>query len=104
MLEEEIVTFMKNELQKFKKFLSQKCPEGTQKKKIMREDYESTADKKDEISDGDTFLRLTLSFLRRKKQNQLADSLQRSEMLFYIFFIFYICGNCQTAKEVKLLL
>uniref|UniRef100_I3JIQ9 NACHT domain-containing protein n=1 Tax=Oreochromis niloticus TaxID=8128 RepID=I3JIQ9_ORENI len=97
MLEEEIVTFVKNELQKFKKFLSQKCPEGTK-----REDYESTADKKDEISDGDTFLRLTLSFLRRKKQDQLADSLQRSEMLFYIFFIFYMCGNCQTAKEVKL--
>lgn len=99
MLEEEIATFVKNELQKFKKFLSQKCPEGTK-----REDYESTADKKDEISDGDTFLRLTLSFLRRKKQDQLADSLQRSEMLFYIFFIYYMCGNCQTAKEVKLLL
>ncbi|XP_030581362.1 NACHT, LRR and PYD domains-containing protein 9-like [Archocentrus centrarchus] len=76
MLQEDIFTFVKKELKTFKKFLSQQSPEGSES---LREDDELLADKEEEISDSDreTFLSLTLNFLRRKKHDQLADSLQR---------------------------
>lgn len=87
MLQDDIITFVKNELKILKKFLSGESPDGSES---LREDDELLPDKEGEMSDSDrdTFLRLTLNLLRRKKQDQLADSLQSSEMLYYTFHAF----------------
>nr|WPK86733.1 NLR_family_CARD_domain-containing_3-like protein isoform_X6 [Sebastes schlegelii] len=74
LLEDNIVTFVKNELKKFKKVL-----ESSEGFEGLEEDDEVTGgQEKDEqrSSNIDAFLKLTLNFLRNMKQEQLADSLQ----------------------------
>ncbi|XP_031179487.1 NACHT, LRR and PYD domains-containing protein 3-like [Sander lucioperca] len=73
-LEENIVTFVKNELKKFKKVLeSSECLEGLNEDDEVMESEEEEEQRK---SNGDAFMKLTLNFLRNMKQEQLADSLQ----------------------------
>ncbi|XP_078110449.1 uncharacterized protein LOC144520545 [Sander vitreus] len=65
LLEENIVTFMKNELKKFKKVL-----ESSEHLEGLNEDDEVMEDEEEEQrrSNRDTFVKLTLNFLRNMKQ------------------------------------
>ncbi|XP_068583083.1 NLR family CARD domain-containing protein 3-like [Cebidichthys violaceus] len=75
LLEENIVTFVKNELKKIQKGLSSDYPECLES---QRED-EEVLDGKDEEerrSSREAFVKITLHFLRRMKQEELAESLQ----------------------------
>ncbi|XP_030248973.1 protein NLRC3-like [Sparus aurata] len=75
LLEENIVTFVKNELKQIQRVLSsdyQECLEGN------REDEEVLDGEAEEQrrSSKEAFLKITLQFLRRMKQGELADYLQ----------------------------
>ncbi|XP_050934803.1 NACHT, LRR and PYD domains-containing protein 3 isoform X2 [Lates calcarifer] len=74
LLEKNIVTFVKNELKKIQKVLSPDYPECLES---QRED-EEVLDGEDEEqrSSREEFLKITLNFLRRMKQEELADCLQ----------------------------
>uniref|UniRef100_A0A671WDI3 B30.2/SPRY domain-containing protein n=1 Tax=Sparus aurata TaxID=8175 RepID=A0A671WDI3_SPAAU len=73
MLNVNIVTFLKNELKKVRKVLSSDYPECSES---QRED-EEVLDGEDEEqrSSREAFLKITLHFLRRMKQEELADRL-----------------------------
>ncbi|XP_044220465.1 protein NLRC3-like [Thunnus albacares] len=75
LLEENIITFVKNELKRFKKVLSPDDPKCLEKK---REDEDVINDKEKEHrrSSREAFLKISLNFLRRMNQDELADSLQ----------------------------
>ncbi|XP_062286437.1 NLR family CARD domain-containing protein 3-like [Scomber scombrus] len=75
LLEENIVTFVKNELKKMQKSLSPNNPEGLES---QREDEEVLDGEEEEQrrSSRDAFLKITLHFLRRMKEEVLADCLQ----------------------------
>ncbi|XP_032364270.1 NLR family CARD domain-containing protein 3 isoform X2 [Etheostoma spectabile] len=75
LLEENIVTFVKNELKKIQKALNQDYAEFLEGQKkgecvLDREDEEQIR------SSREAFLKITLHFLRRMKQEELADCLQ----------------------------
>ncbi|XP_033182533.1 NLR family CARD domain-containing protein 3-like [Anabas testudineus] len=75
LLEENIVTFVKNELKKIQKVLSPDYPQCLEN---QRED-EEVLDGEDEDqrrSSREAFVKITLNFLRRMKQEELADCLQ----------------------------
>ncbi|XP_037615659.1 NLR family CARD domain-containing protein 3-like isoform X3 [Sebastes umbrosus] len=74
LLEENIVTFVKNELKKIHKVVNSDYPECLESE---RED-EEVLDGEDEEkrSSREEFLKITLHFLRRMKQEELADCLQ----------------------------
>uniref|UniRef100_A0AAZ1X0K5 NACHT domain-containing protein n=1 Tax=Oreochromis aureus TaxID=47969 RepID=A0AAZ1X0K5_OREAU len=65
-LEDNIITFVKNELKKIQKVLSPDYPECLES---QREDDE-------ESSKREAFVKITVDFLRRMKQEELADRLQ----------------------------
>ncbi|XP_049428272.1 protein NLRC3-like isoform X1 [Epinephelus fuscoguttatus] len=76
-LEENIITFVKNELKKFQKALTSDyldCLES------QRDDEEMLGDedKKQRRSSREAFLEITLHFLRRMKQDELANCLERN--------------------------
>ncbi|CAK6979252.1 NLR family CARD domain-containing protein 3-like [Scomber scombrus] len=75
LLEKNIVTFVKNELKKMQKLLSPNYPECLES---QREDDEVLDGEEEEQrrSSRDAFLKITLHFLRRMKQEELADCLQ----------------------------
>ncbi|XP_041822330.1 NLR family CARD domain-containing protein 3-like isoform X1 [Chelmon rostratus] len=75
LLEENIVTFVKNELKKMKKVLSSDYPECLES---QREDEEVLDDEDEEQrrSSKEAFLKITQHFLRRMKEEDLADRLQ----------------------------
>ncbi|XP_078142468.1 uncharacterized protein LOC139917261 isoform X2 [Centroberyx gerrardi] len=75
LLEENIVTFVKNELKRFHRVLSPDYPECSER---QREDEEVVDGEEEEQrrSSREDFLQITLHFLRRMKQEELADSLQ----------------------------
>ncbi|XP_071391130.1 NLR family CARD domain-containing protein 3-like isoform X3 [Centroberyx affinis] len=73
LLEENIVTLVKNELKKFQRVLSLDYPECLER---QREDEEVDGDKEEQRRSREAFLQITLIFLRRMKQEELADSLQ----------------------------
>ncbi|XP_033182532.1 NLR family CARD domain-containing protein 3-like [Anabas testudineus] len=75
LLEENIVTFVKNELKKIHKVLS---PDYPQCLESQREDEEvlNAEDEEQRRSSREAFLKITLNFLRRMKQEELADCLQ----------------------------
>ncbi|CAI5669576.1 unnamed protein product [Oreochromis niloticus] len=68
LLEDNIITFVKNELKKIQKALS---PNKPQCLKFQREDDEQRRNSKEAI------VKITVDFLRRMKQEELADRLQR---------------------------
>uniref|UniRef100_A0A4W6F865 NACHT domain-containing protein n=1 Tax=Lates calcarifer TaxID=8187 RepID=A0A4W6F865_LATCA len=74
LLEKNIVTFVKNELKNIQKVLSPDYPECLE---TQRED-EEVLDGEDEEqrSSREEFLKITVNFLRRMKQEELADCLQ----------------------------
>ncbi|KAL4009256.1 hypothetical protein ACER0C_003108 [Sarotherodon galilaeus] len=67
LLEKNIITFVKNEMKKIQKVLSPDYPEYLESK---REDNEERR------SSREAFVKITLDFLRRMKQEELADRLQ----------------------------
>ncbi|XP_075933394.1 protein NLRC3-like [Anarhichas minor] len=75
LLEENIVTFVKNELKKIQKVVSSDYPECLES---QREDDEvlDGEDEEQRMSSREAFVKITLHFLRRMKQEQLADCLQ----------------------------
>uniref|UniRef100_UPI003AB0A800 NLR family CARD domain-containing protein 3-like isoform X3 n=1 Tax=Centroberyx gerrardi TaxID=166262 RepID=UPI003AB0A800 len=75
LLEENIVTFVKNELKRIQGILSPDYPECSES---QREDEEVVDGEEEEQrrSSRKAFLQITLQFLRRMKQEELADSLQ----------------------------
>ncbi|TDH15410.1 hypothetical protein EPR50_G00031440 [Perca flavescens] len=80
LLEENIITFVKNELKKIQKVLSPDYPECSES---QRED-DKVVDGKDEEqtrSSREAFLMITLDILRRMKQQELADRLQSSKRI-----------------------
>ncbi|XP_026157076.1 NLR family CARD domain-containing protein 3-like isoform X2 [Mastacembelus armatus] len=72
LLENHIVTFVKNELKKMQKVLTSGSPES------QREDEEvlKGQDEEQRRSSREAFLKITLNFLRGMKQEELADCLQ----------------------------
>ncbi len=83
LVEENIVSFVKDELKRFQRVLSQDYSESL---KRQREDEE--VDSEEEEPKGsyrDAFLKITLHFLRKIKQDELADCLQSSEKLLTVF-------------------
>ncbi|XP_078138860.1 protein NLRC3-like [Centroberyx gerrardi] len=74
LLEENIVTFAKNELKRFQRALSPDYPECLER---QREDEEVVdGEEEEQRRSRKAFLKITLQFLRRMKQEELADSLQ----------------------------
>ncbi|XP_050924948.1 NACHT, LRR and PYD domains-containing protein 3 [Lates calcarifer] len=75
LLEENIVTFVKKELKKMQKVLSPDYPECLES---QREDEEvlDGEDEEQRRRSREAFLKITLNFLRRMKQEELADCLQ----------------------------
>ncbi|XP_067468992.1 NLR family CARD domain-containing protein 3-like [Thunnus thynnus] len=75
LLEENIVTFVKNELKRVQRGLNPDYPECLAS---QREDEEVLDDEEEEQrrSSSEAFLKITLHFLRRMKQEELADCLQ----------------------------
>ncbi|XP_022594217.1 NLR family CARD domain-containing protein 3-like [Seriola dumerili] len=72
LLEENIVTFVKDELKKLQKVLSPEFLESqTEDEEVL-----DGEDEEQRRSSKEAFLKITLNFLRRMKQEELADSLQ----------------------------
>ncbi|KAM3857256.1 protein NLRC3-like [Diretmus argenteus] len=69
LLEENIVTFVKNELKRFQMVLSPDYPEC-----LERQDEEA-GEEEEQRSSKESLLNITLNFLRRMKQEELANSL-----------------------------
>ncbi|KAL4009447.1 hypothetical protein ACER0C_003299 [Sarotherodon galilaeus] len=67
LLEDNIITFVKNELKKIQKVVSPDYPEC----------LESLGEDDEQRSSRDAFVKITVDFLRRMKQEKLADDLQR---------------------------
>ena len=72
LLEENIVTFVKNELKKIQKVVNSDYPEC-----LEREDGEDEEQWRSRAQ----FLKITVHFLRRMKQEELADCLQSSKRI-----------------------
>ncbi|XP_078144662.1 uncharacterized protein LOC139915926 [Centroberyx gerrardi] len=75
LLEENILTFVKNELKRFQRVLSPDYPECLERQREDEEDVDSEEEEQ-RRSSREAFLQITLHFLRRMKQEELADSLQ----------------------------
>ncbi|XP_043963076.1 NACHT, LRR and PYD domains-containing protein 3-like [Gambusia affinis] len=72
MLEENLTTFMRNELQKFQMILSSDYSETLEN---QEEDERNSADREQAKGSRETFLKLSLLFLRRMRKDDLADCL-----------------------------
>uniref|UniRef100_A0A3B4GX84 B30.2/SPRY domain-containing protein n=1 Tax=Pundamilia nyererei TaxID=303518 RepID=A0A3B4GX84_9CICH len=70
LLEDNIITFVKNELKKIQKVLSLDYPEC----------LESQREEEQRRSSREAFVKITVEFLRRMKQDKLADHLQRKHL------------------------
>uniref|UniRef100_A0A8C7IV80 NACHT, LRR and PYD domains-containing protein 12-like n=1 Tax=Oncorhynchus kisutch TaxID=8019 RepID=A0A8C7IV80_ONCKI len=77
LLEEKIMTFVKNELKMFKRILSPELPEGFESQKQEVVDAE---DEKQESSAREGALKITLHILRKMNQKELADTLEKYEL------------------------
>nr|XP_046228819.1 NACHT, LRR and PYD domains-containing protein 3-like isoform X3 [Scatophagus argus] len=74
LLEENIVSFVKNELKKFQRVLSPNYPECSES---QSDDTEvEDGEEEERITSREAFLKITLHFLRRMKKTELADALQ----------------------------
>ncbi|CAJ1083683.1 hypothetical protein EPR50_G00092870 [Xyrichtys novacula] len=73
LLQENIFSFVKDELKRIQRFLGQDFPECLESQ-YKDEDQEQRRSR-------DAFLKITLHFLRKMKQEELADSLQSSKMI-----------------------
>ncbi|XP_071029017.1 NLR family CARD domain-containing protein 3-like [Oncorhynchus clarkii lewisi] len=75
LLEEKIMTFVKNELKMFKRILSPDLPEGFESQKQDKEVVDAE-DEKQESSAREGALKITLHILRKMNQKELADTLE----------------------------
>ncbi|MEQ2316271.1 hypothetical protein AMECASPLE_030945 [Ameca splendens] len=75
LLEENILTFAKNELKKFQKLLSPDYPQHSESQMENEEVLEGESEEQRRRS-RESFLKITLHFLRRMKHEDLAESLQ----------------------------
>ncbi|XP_051250148.1 NLR family CARD domain-containing protein 3-like isoform X2 [Dicentrarchus labrax] len=80
LLEDNIVTFVKNQLKKIQKVLSSDYPECSES---QREDEEvlDGEDEEQRRSSREALLKITVHFLRRMKQEELADCLQSKHLV-----------------------
>ncbi|XP_071029693.1 NLR family CARD domain-containing protein 3-like [Oncorhynchus clarkii lewisi] len=76
LLEEKIMTFVKNELKMFKRILSPELPEGFESQKQDKEVVDPE-DEKQESSAREGALKITLHILRKMNQKELADTLEK---------------------------
>ncbi|XP_064873080.1 NLR family CARD domain-containing protein 3-like isoform X1 [Oncorhynchus nerka] len=76
MLEQKIMTFVKNELKMFKRILSPELPEGFESQKQDKEVVDAE-DEKQESSAREGALKITLHILRKMNQKELADTLEK---------------------------
>ncbi|XP_051805629.1 NACHT, LRR and PYD domains-containing protein 3-like isoform X5 [Acanthochromis polyacanthus] len=74
LLEDNMVTFVKKELKKMQKVVSPDYPECSESQREDEEELES--DDEDQRSSREMFQQITVLFLRRMKQEKLADRLQ----------------------------
>uniref|UniRef100_A0AAZ3S9W8 Uncharacterized protein n=1 Tax=Oncorhynchus tshawytscha TaxID=74940 RepID=A0AAZ3S9W8_ONCTS len=79
MLEEKIMTFVKNELKMFKRILSPELPEGFESQKQDKEVVDPE-DEQQESSAREGALKITLHILRKMNQKELADTLEKYEL------------------------
>ncbi|MEQ2293560.1 hypothetical protein AMECASPLE_034793, partial [Ameca splendens] len=75
LLEDNIVTFVKNELKKIQKVLSPDHPEGLESQWEDEEELEGEDEEK-RWSSREAFVKITLNFLKKMKQEELAERLQ----------------------------
>ncbi|XP_055362942.1 NLR family CARD domain-containing protein 3-like isoform X2 [Betta splendens] len=75
LLEENIVAFVKKELKKIQKVLSQDCPECLESQMEDEEELDGE-DEEQRRSSREACLKITMNFLRRMKQEEMADCLQ----------------------------
>uniref|UniRef100_A0A674CF79 NACHT domain-containing protein n=1 Tax=Salmo trutta TaxID=8032 RepID=A0A674CF79_SALTR len=75
LLEEKMMTFVKNELKMFKRILSPELPEGFESQKQDKEVVD-VEDEKQESSAREGALKITLHVLRKMNQKELADTLE----------------------------
>ncbi|XP_035982397.1 NACHT, LRR and PYD domains-containing protein 12-like, partial [Fundulus heteroclitus] len=75
LLEDNIVTFVKDELKKIQKILSPDDPDCSESQRDDEEVLEGE-DEEQRRSSRDALMKITLNFLRRMKQEELADRLQ----------------------------
>uniref|UniRef100_A0A674CPI2 NACHT domain-containing protein n=1 Tax=Salmo trutta TaxID=8032 RepID=A0A674CPI2_SALTR len=75
LLEENIITFVKNELKMFKRILSPELPECFESQK-QDEEVVDAEDEKQESSAREGALKITLHVLRKMNQKELADTLE----------------------------
>ncbi|KAM4730091.1 LOW QUALITY PROTEIN: protein NLRC3-like [Anableps anableps] len=81
LLEDNIVTFVKNELKKIQKVLSPDDPECSESKSQRdNEEVLEGGDEKQRRSSREAVMKITLNFLRRMKQEELADRLQSKHL------------------------
>uniref|UniRef100_A0A674CHU6 B30.2/SPRY domain-containing protein n=1 Tax=Salmo trutta TaxID=8032 RepID=A0A674CHU6_SALTR len=79
LLEEKIMTFVKNELKMFKRILSPELPEVFESQK-QDEEVVDAEDEKQESSAREGALKITLHVLRKMNQKELADTLEKNEL------------------------
>ena len=79
LLEENIMTFVKNELKMFKRILSPELPEGFESQK-QDEEVVDAEDEKQESSAREGALKITLHVLRKMNQKELADTLEKCKI------------------------
>uniref|UniRef100_A0A8C7L5T1 NACHT, LRR and PYD domains-containing protein 3-like n=1 Tax=Oncorhynchus kisutch TaxID=8019 RepID=A0A8C7L5T1_ONCKI len=79
LLEENIMTFVKNELKMFKRILSPELPEGFESQ-LQDKEVVDAEDEKQESSAREGALKITLHILRKMNQKELADTLEKYEI------------------------
>uniref|UniRef100_A0A674AM37 NACHT domain-containing protein n=1 Tax=Salmo trutta TaxID=8032 RepID=A0A674AM37_SALTR len=79
LLEEKMMTFVKNELKMFKRILSPELPEGFESQK-QDEEVVDAEDEKQESSAREGALKITLHVLSKMNQKELADTLEKYEL------------------------
>ncbi|XP_064815585.1 NLR family CARD domain-containing protein 3-like [Oncorhynchus masou masou] len=79
LLEENMMTFVKNELKRFKRILSPELPEGFESQKQDKEVVDPE-DEQQESSAREGALKITLHILRKMNQKELADTLEKYEL------------------------
>ncbi|XP_064844959.1 NLR family CARD domain-containing protein 3-like isoform X4 [Oncorhynchus masou masou] len=77
LLEEKIMTFVKNELKMFKRILN---PELPQRFESQKQEVVDAEDEKQESSAREGALKITLHILRKMNQKELADTLEKYEL------------------------
>uniref|UniRef100_A0A668T2L2 NACHT domain-containing protein n=1 Tax=Oreochromis aureus TaxID=47969 RepID=A0A668T2L2_OREAU len=106
LLEDSIVTFVKNELKTIQKVLTPDYPEFLESQREDEKMLESE-DEEQRRSSREALVKITLLFLRRMKQEELADRLQSSKRihasLTYIFCLFCVFEGIAKAGNPTLL-